>query len=170
MRFKLARSAPARGFHDRSSGPFQDQTLFDPSGRSVAFLCGGVCVLDLTTGQTTVALPSVPSDLIAWNRVGQLVIPSIADGSVTTYDVHGERQGVVQDAGDSASASADGSIVVVWFMSQQRPVVLVGQGSQRSLPVPGPVQAPNPQLSPDGTGLVVVCAGEGAQEALLLTP
>jgi hypothetical protein len=155
--------------HDHPSGPFLHGTLFDPSGRYVAFLCGKVCVLDLATRQTTVAVPTVPSDLIAWNEAGQLVIPSIADGSVSIYDVRGVRQGIVNDVGDSVSGSADGTTVAAWFNSDQRPIVLLGPSGQRSIALPGPVQA-DPQLSPDGSGLVVVCAANGVYEALLLTP
>jgi dipeptidyl aminopeptidase/acylaminoacyl peptidase len=154
--------------HDRPSGPFLHQTLFDPSGRYVAFLCGKVCVLDLTAGQTTVANPSMPSDFIAWSQAG-LVIPSLADGSVAIYDVRGVRQRLEPNLGDSASASADGSTVALSFNSDQRPIVLLGPIGQRSIAVPGPVQA-DPQLSPDGSGLVVVCAVDRGYQALLLTP
>jgi hypothetical protein len=153
--------------HDHPSRPFPHQT-FDPSGRYVAFQCGKVCVLDLTTGHTTIANPSVPSDFIAWNEASQLVIPSLADGSVAIYDVHGVRQSVEPNLGDTASASADGSTVALSFTTVQQSVVLLRTGSQRSIAVPGPVLAV-PQLSPDGSGLVVVCAVDRGYEVLLLT-
>lgn len=156
---------------DRSASPLGHQTWFDPSGRYLAFLCGGVCTLDLTTGTTTlVPGPSVSSDLNAWNQASQLVVPSLTDGSASVYDVHGVRQAVYPNVGDSATASADGSTVALWFNSAPQPVALLRQGTLRRIDVPGPVQAPIPQLSPDGTGLVVVCVVGGHQEALLLGP
>ena len=153
---------PLAALHADLGLPF---ALFDPSDRYV-FDAGHV--LDLATGTVTtpiaVGIPGLP----AWNNAGQLVVPSLVDGSVTTYDIHGVRRSVVSDVGDSASASADGSLVVIWFNSQQRPIVLLGRGGQQSIPVPGPVQPPDPTLSPDGSGLIVTCAVDGPQEALLL--
>lgn len=119
--------------------------LFDPSGR---YLYANGWVLDLVTGQA-----SAMTGASAANPANAHLFPSL---------------GVVTSPDQSSGASADNSTVVLWYMSQQRPIVLVRGGRQRSVDVPGPLQPPDPQLSPDGTGLVVVCAVDGGFEALLL--
>lgn len=150
----------------KPASPFQDQTLFDPSGRYLYF----GYVLDLASGTTTLVRPSTPSDFNAWNQASRLVLPSLDDGSASVYDIHGTRQATYPNVGDSATASADGSTIVLWFNSGSQPIVLLRHGSMRRIDVPGPVQPPIPQLSPDGTGLVVVCATDRGFEALLLRP
>jgi hypothetical protein len=121
--------------------------LFDPSGR---YMYANGWVLDLVTGKASAMAGSS-----AASRANDLRFPSL---------------GIVTGPDQNASASADNSTVVSWYMSQQRPIVLLRGGLERSIDVPGPLQPPDPQLSPDGTGLVVVCAVDGGFEALLLTP
>lgn len=121
--------------------------LFDPSGR---YLYTNGWVLDLVTGQASAMTGSSGA-----SRANARLLPSL---------------GVVTSPDQDASASADNSTVALWYMSQQRPIVLVRGGRQRSIDVPGPLQPPDPALSPDGTSLVVVCAVGGGFEALLLTP
>ena len=121
--------------------------LFDPSGR---YLYANGWVLDLLTGKATAMTGSS-----ATNQANDRLFPSL---------------GVATSPDQSAGASADNSTIALWYMSQQQPIVLVRGGRQRSIDVPGPLQPPDPQLSPDGTGLVVVCAVGGGFDALLLTP
>jgi hypothetical protein len=147
--------------HQNEGLPF---ARFDPTGR---YVYNGY-VLDLATGTATTIRPSGEVSSPVWNQASQLVFPSLVDGSAATYDVHGDRQSVVSNVGDSASASADGSTVALWFLAQQLPITLLDQAGQRSFALPGSQQPPDPQLSPDGSGLVVVCAGSSGFQALLL--
>lgn len=125
--------------------------LARPTGRRQSLAePGNGWVLDLVTGQASAMTGSSGA-----NRANARLFPSL---------------GVVASPDQDAGASADNSTVALWYMSQQRPIVLVRGGRQRSIDVPGPLQPPDPALSPDGTSLVVVCAVGGGFEALLLTP
>lgn len=128
-------------------------------------------ILDLEDGKTTTITLSNDVNTPIWNRESQLLFPSSSDGSVETYDVKGELQGVLKNLGDFAASSADGSAVAFWFGSTQRPIHLVRNGGTQSFDLPGVLAPPDPQLSPDGSGLVVACvAGNNSTEVLLLAP
>jgi hypothetical protein len=97
-------------------------------------------------------------------------VPSLQDGSLKVFDVDGASQRVIEAVGDSASSSADGSTSVLWFESTDQPISVLRSAGRRTIDVPGQVQPPDPQLSPDGSGLVLVCAApDGGLEALLLS-
>ncbi len=126
---------------------------FDSSGRYV--LANGQ-VLDLETDRTSLMPLPGPSVSPAPDPANALRFPAAAAPV-------GDDQ--------SAAVSADGSTVVIWNYAEAAPIVLIRDGITRSIEVPGRVEPPSPQLSPDGASLVVTClAPDGPSEALLLMP
>lgn len=140
---------------------------FDPSGRYLlAPQASGACVIDLSDGAligpTGVGMGSTP----AWDSTGDPVVANF-DGSATTYPVSGRSPTTLTGVGDSVSASADGSTLVFYFAQSAGPVTLVRGGSTQTVQTPGPVQ-PTPALSPDGSGVIVICLVDQQQYLLLL--
>jgi hypothetical protein len=126
--------------------------LFDPSGR---YLYANGFVLDLETRQVSPWPAPSPSGP-ATNEVDARLFPAVA---------------AVTDPDEAAGASADGSTVVLWHMSTQQQVMLSRGPTVRAIDVPGPLQPPDPQLSPDGSHLVISCvAPDGSEEVLLSAP
>jgi hypothetical protein len=126
---------------------------FDASGRYV--LANG-SVLDLETGRTS--LMPLP---------GSSVSPAPGPANAARFPAAAAALGEDQ----RAVVSADGSTVVIWTYPDAAPIVLIRDGLSRSIEVPGRVQPPSPELSPDGASLVVTClAPDGSSEALLMTP
>jgi hypothetical protein len=143
----------------RSLGAIRQPTsgvsaLFDPSGQ---YLYASGFLLDLESGQVASWSGPSPSGQ-STDRLHVLLFPAVA---------------AVTDPDEAASASADGSTVVLWHMSTQQPVVLQQGLTERAIDVPGPLQLPDSQLSPDGSHLVISCVASavgGNIEALLLVP
>jgi hypothetical protein len=142
------------------SDSFVPQTSFDPSGRYLlAFHLGlaGFSILDLATGQTVG--PSGVTGSPAWDNSGNLLV-SATDGSVTTYPISGVPATTQAGVGDGIASSTDGSTVVLYFSQDYspnpRPIALIRNGVSRRIVVPGGLESA-PVISPDGSGIVVVC-------------
>ena len=149
---------------DAEGAPF---ALFDPQGR---YVYDAGRILDLASGKTTTIALSTEVNTPIWNRASQLLFPSSPDGSVSAYDAGGTRQSVTKGLGDSAASSADGSAWAFWFGSSGRPIQVIRNGTTESFDLPGVQAFPDPQVSPDGSGLVVACLVGNSTEVLLLAP
>ena len=126
---------------------------FDASGRYV--LANGK-VLDLATGAISPMQLPGSSGSPRFDGANALRFPAAA------APLSGDQ---------NAAESADGSTVVIWTIAGAESIALIRDGISRSIEVPGPIEPPTPQLSPDGSGLVVTCvAPNGRSEALFLTP
>lgn len=136
---------------------------FDPTGR---YLYDAGYIVDLRKGSATHVSPDRVVNAPVWNDAGQLLFPS-EDGSVAIYDAQGIKQGTMSGLGDSAAASANGSILAFWYAQQGQPIQVVKNGVRTSLEVPGPIEPPDPALSPDGSRIVAVCVRSNSFAVLL---
>lgn len=140
---------------------------FDPSGR---FLYDAAWVLDLSTAShlriPLEGLVGTPS----WNSSSQLVFPSEADGTVAIVDATGSKVASLPKLGDSVAASADGSTLAFWFEQQPGPISLVTRSGTQRIDLPGPLTKPDPELSPNGSRLVVTVLNQNQSEVLLVAP
>jgi WD40 repeat protein len=158
-----------------SGSSYADKPIsFDPTGphvlisRSTSAL-PKYSVADATTGRL-LGPANISGFAPVWDAGGHLFVPS-PDGSVRIWSLSDAQPVTKDNVGDTATGSADGSLVVLYFAASQeaKSITLVRAGAYRALKVPGPIQfAPAP--SPDGSGLVVFCeVGAGEQALLLVT-
>jgi hypothetical protein len=148
--------------------PSGRQVQFDPSG---SYLYVNGAFVDLGSGQTIghIAADFDPENG-AWDSADQFLVASRTGGDAGVFDVSGQQVATLGVTGDSFAASADGSLVVNWTMSEARPITLIrGTVVQERLTVPGTVQPPM-MPAPDGSALVAGWAGGNGTEAFLLQP
>jgi len=144
---------------------------FDPSGRYLVVSklgLEGYLVLDTVAG-ALVGPSGVTGFTPAWNSASELLVPEV-DGSVTTYSLLGKPPITTPGVANSVVASVDGSTVVFYYTpseSARGPATLVRDGVSRTIPIPGRVHLP-PIVSPDGSGIVIICLVGNEQRALLL--
>jgi hypothetical protein len=147
-------------------------TSFDPSGLYL-LLPGTGSVLDVTTGARIQVVPdSTAFDRAAWDQNSNLIIQEWTGGAsypVTTYSLDGKPLWRSDVTGDSLVGTLDGKTVVGYYgsRSQKSAMTVIRDGVVHDVALPGPLLFGPPQLSADGSAVVVLCNVGGRSQILL---